>query len=107
MVRRAKIILLRDVLALVKTREQTSITEIITGTKLSSAIAYEIVELLIQTGLIEKEMINQNRKIYKINKNGKKALRAIKRLETILTPKGAAYLGDKRAEKIRKNSDKG
>jgi predicted transcriptional regulator len=99
MIRRGKIVLLKDVLTLIKTKKQASITEIISETNLSSTIAYEIVELLTQTGLIDTERTEQNRPIYKINKNGKKALRAIKRLETILTPIGKAYLGDNHAKK--------
>jgi len=99
MIRRGKIVLLKDVLTLIKTKKQASITEIISETNLSSTIAYEIVELLTQTGLIDTERTEQNRPIYKINKNGKKALRAIKRLETILTPIGKAYLGDNYAKK--------
>jgi predicted transcriptional regulator len=99
MIRRAKIVLLKDVLTLIKTKKQASITEIISETNLSSTIAYEIVELLTQTVLIDTERTEQNRPIYKINKNGKKALRAIKRLETILTPIGKAYLGDNHAKK--------
>ena len=99
MIRRGKIVLLKDVLTLIKTKKQASITEIISETNLSSTIAYEIVELLTQTGLIDTERTKQNRPIYKINKNGKKALRAIKRLETILTPIGKAYLGDNHAKK--------
>ena len=102
MVRRAKTVLLKDVLTLIKTKKQASITEIISETNLSSTIAYEIVELLTQTGLIDTERTKQNRRIYKINQNGKKALRAIKRLETILTPKGIAYLGVSRAKKKKK-----
>jgi predicted transcriptional regulator len=99
MIRRGKIVLLKDVLTLIKTKKQASITEIISETNLSSTIAYEIVELLTQTVLIDTERTEQNRPIYKINKNGKKALRAIKRLETILTPIGTAYLGDNHAKK--------
>ncbi|MGA3110767.1 MAG: winged helix-turn-helix domain-containing protein [Candidatus Bathyarchaeia archaeon] len=103
MTRRAKIILLKDVLTLIKTKKHVSITEIISETNISSTIAYEIIEILTQTGLIDTERIKQNRPVYKINQNGKKALRAIKRFETIMTPIGIAYLGDNPARK--KNSD--
>ncbi|MGD0644790.1 MAG: winged helix-turn-helix domain-containing protein [Candidatus Bathyarchaeia archaeon] len=105
MIRRGKVILLKDVLTLIKTKKQASITEIITETNISSTIAYEIVELLTKAGLIDAEAIKQNRLKYKINENGKKALRAIKRLETIITPMGIAYLGDNPPKKRKNNAD--
>ena len=106
MIRRAKIVLLKDVLTLIKTKKQASVTDIISEAKLSSTIAYEIIELLTQTGLVDTERTKQNRPIYKINKNGKKALRAIKRLETILTPMGMIYLGDNHNKKVNLSDEK-
>lgn len=102
MIRRGKVVLLKDVLTLIKTKKQVSISEIISEANLSSTIAYEIVELLTQTGLIVTERGKQNRATYKINQNGKKALRAIKRLETVLTPLGIAYIGDNPAKKRKR-----
>lgn len=94
MVRRGKIVLLHDVLTLIKTRKQVLVSDVISEAKLSSTIAYEILEILTQSGLIETERNKQNRQIYKINQNGKKTLRAIRRLESTLTPIGMAYLGE-------------
>jgi len=91
--RRGKVMLLRDTLQFIKEKKQVRITELMANTKVSYQLVDELTTLLSEIGLISS-LDNRAYKSYHITPEGLRALRAIKRLQKILTPKGNIYLGD-------------
>jgi predicted transcriptional regulator len=93
--RRARIVLLRDVLNAVARKKRVTVSQLIFEAKTSSAIVYKVTDMLTKEGILTIEKIGDREYYFVITPKGKSVLRRIKNLQKSLPQRLNEYLGIK------------